>query len=370
MSKCRVLLLVNRWYSDGGVENFLEQLVAETSDIVDYTICSLLTSVNSVVSCDKIGPVLSSGRLQDMFIHGDIIESMMRSGGYSVVHVQASNGGAFYLTNLARRARVPRRIVHSHNAGAESAANPLKKGVGTVSSFIWSSAPTDLWACSSNAGKYLFGNKEYKVFYNGINLERFTFSNEKRERIRRELGVDENVFLLGSIGRVSLQKNPLFQLRVFSKLRELIPSARFCMVGRGDLEQERDAEIEKLNLNESVIVVPHTQESDAFYCAFDALVFPPIFEGLSFVGIESQCCGLPVYASTAIPSELNVTDRLIRLSLEESPSVWAARIEEGSKLFKIADRVSYAGKMRNAGFDKASCFRQIALSYSLPAIRG
>lgn len=103
MGKIRVLLLVNRWYPDGGVENFLEQLVSETSGSIDYAIMSLTTRVDSDAACIKVGPVLSSARVQDMFAQGSSIASVMRRGHYDVVHIHASNGSAFFLADIAKK---------------------------------------------------------------------------------------------------------------------------------------------------------------------------------------------------------------------------------------------------------------------------
>ena len=363
MANPRVLLLVNRWYADGGVENFLEQLVAETSETTDYTICSLITPVDSDADCVKVGPVLKSGRVQDMFTQGSAITAVMAGGSYDVVHIQASNGSAFYLAGLAKKAGIPKRIIHSHNAGAEISGNPLKNLVGSFCVKRWGGAATDLWACSNNAGDYLFGGKPFTVYFNGIDLGKFAYSEEKRARVRREIGVGEDEFLLGSIGRIALQKNPLFQLRVFAELRKLVPNARFCMVGSGDMEAERDAEAERLALGDSLIRVARTSESDAFYSAFDALIFPSVFEGLPFVGIEGQTEGLPIYGSDALPRELEVTDRISFASCDEGPEAWARRIAEGIDGFPAAERALYADKMRAAGFDRGGCFAKIAESY-------
>lgn len=363
MGKTRVLLIINRWNPNGGVEKFLEQLVSETSCSIDYSICSLITPVESCVSCNKIGPVLISGRLTDMFFRRREIETVMQNGGYDVVHIQASNGTAFYLANLARKVGVPHRIVHSHNSGGEGNKNLGKFFVGKLASLLYATAPTKLWACSANAGEYLFGRRDFQVFYNGIDLDEFAFSIDKRLRIRKSLGVNDDQFLLGSIGRISLQKNPVFQLRVYSELRRRIPHARFCMIGQGDLEKERDKEIERLELGDSVITIPCTTETDAFYCAFDALLLPSVFEGLSFVGIESQCCGLPIYCSTAVPDELDVTDRITYLSLDDAPRTWAAIIERDSKTYRVSERFAYSKIMRDEGFDKTSCFSKIAQQY-------
>ena len=363
VGKMRVLLLVNRWYPDGGVENFLEQLVSETSGSVDYTIMSLITPVDSGAACVKVGPVLKSGRVQDMFTQGGAIASAIREGRYDAVHIQASNGSAFFLANLAEKAGVSRRIIHSHNAGAEISGNPLKRAVGTTCAALWSGAATDLWACSVNAGEYLFGKRPFTVYFNGIDLDKFAFSEEKRARVRRELGVTDSEFLLGSIGRIALQKNPLFQLQVFAELRKLVPGARFCMVGSGAMEAERDAEAERLGLSGSLIKVPRTSESDAFYSAFDALVFPSVFEGLPFVGIEGQAEGLPIYGSDALPCELAVTDRISFASTDEGAAAWARRIAKGIDKYRAEERPTYAGKMRAAGFDRGGCFATIATAY-------
>lgn len=363
VGKICVLLLVNRWYPDGGVENFLEQLVSETSGSIDYAIMSLTTRVDSDAACIKIGPVLSSERVQDMFAQSSSIASVMREGHYDVVHIQASNGSAFFLADIAKKAGIPRRIIHSHNAGAEISGNPLKRAVGAACASLFSDAPTDLWACSANAGEYLFGKQPFNVYFNGIDLVRFAFSEQKRANIRGELGVADGEFLLGSIGRIALQKNPLYQLQVFSELRKLVPGARFCMVGSGDMEVERDAEAERLGLGSSLIKVSRTSESDAYYSAFDALLLPSLFEGLPFVGIEGQAEGLPIYGSDVLPRELSITDRILFASTDEAPSTWARRIAEGIDRYRIEERPSYAEKMRAAGFDREACFATIAMAY-------
>lgn len=107
MGKIRVLLLVNRWYPDGGVENFLEQLVSETSGSIDYAIMSLTTRVDSDAACIKIGPVLSSERVQDMFAQSSSIASVMREGHYDVVHIKQATAVPSSLLTLQRKRGSP-----------------------------------------------------------------------------------------------------------------------------------------------------------------------------------------------------------------------------------------------------------------------
>lgn len=363
MPKLRVLILTNRWYSDGGVENFIEQLVSETGNKIAYTIGALITEVESSADCAKMGPLIPTRRIADMYAYGSTIEHAMRKGNFDIVHVQASNGSAFFLCHLAKKAGIGTRIVHSHNAGAETAVNPVKKTIGRLSSALFGRDATDLWACSKNAGKYMFDDRCFATFANGIDIGRFAFSSESRLRIRNSLGVSDSAFLLGSIGRISYQKNPLFQLRVFSELKKLLPEAVFCMIGSGDLEKDVSSEAQRLSLSGSLIRLARTSEPEAFYSAFDALLFAPVFEGLSFVGIEAQCSGLPIYGSEALPNELGITDLIRFDSLEDGSQVWASRIFKGIADYDTGSRDAYAKTLQLSGFGKSECFDRIADAY-------
>lgn len=363
MSNLRVMILTNRWYESGGVENFIRQLVRETHNSVDYVVASLITQVEESLPCEKVGPVIPSGQISGIYTASGKIVRALEGQRCDVIHIQASNGSAFYLALLAKIAGIPKRIVHSHNAGGETDSDAIKKLAGSLSSVVCSRAATDLWACSRNAGEHLFGGRPFTVFMNGIDIAKYTFSNERRIHLRHELGVEEGAFLLGSIGRISKQKNPMFQVRVFSELKRLLPNARFCMVGSGDMEREVDDFIDSLPFSKDIIRVKKTSDAASFYSAFDGLIFPPVFEGLSFVGIEAQCSGLPVYGSDALPRELKITDRIAFWSLSESPSAWAERIASSARSLSIDDRLRYSDVLRDAGFDRKTCFVRIAESY-------
>lgn len=363
MPNPRVMILTNRWYESGGVENFIRQLVRETRDSVDYVVASLITKVEDNLPCEKVGPVIPSGKISGIYTASSIIVRALQGQHCDVIHIQASNGSAFYLARLAKKAGIPKRIVHSHNAGGETDNDAIKKLAGSFSSAVCSRDATDLWACSRNAGEHLFGKRPFTVFTNGIDIAKYAFSEEKRARLRHELKVEEGSFLLGSIGRISKQKNPLFQVLVFSELRRLLPNARFCMVGSGDMKGEVDGLIDSLSLTNDIIRVEKTSDAASFYSAFDGLIFPPLFEGLSFVGIEAQCSGLPVYGSEALPSELKITDRIEFWSLDEPPSAWAERIASGVDSLSTDDRPRYSDVLRDAGFDRKTCFARIAKSY-------
>ena len=360
--KLRVLHLVNRWNPTGGVERFVDSLVKETSDQNDYTIASLITEVETPTNCRKIERLLPNGQIEAMFINGKRLTRVLEQGHYDVVHIHASNGSAFYLAHLAKKAGVPRRIVHSHNTQWDKHLKTLKLCVDRLMKFLYMGSATDRWACASGAGKFLFSDEPFQVFLNSVDSDKFRFSPQSRERIRGQLRIGDRALLLGSMGRITSQKNPLFQLRVFAELRNIIPGSFFCMVGSGEMEGDVIRLADELGISEDIIRVEATSDPAAFFSAFDVLIIPSLYEGLPFTGIEAQCSGLRILASDVMPKELAITDCISFESLGSTPRVWAEKIVQMAKR-ESCERVQYAERVMNAGYDSRKCNARIAEAY-------
>ena len=91
-----------------------------------------------------------------------------------------------------------------------------------------------------------------------------------------------------------------------------------------------------------------TQYSDiaGILQAFDAFVFPSLFEGLGLAIIEAQAAGLPCVASTAVPQETNVTPYISYLDLDSDTAVWVDKIAETKVQMLNTDRLSISEKAR------------------------
>lgn len=363
--KIRVLHLMNRWYPKGGIEHFIQSLVERTAfnNNIEYHIASMLTSVNSSVPCAKHGPILKSGSILGLPFEIASLGNFLKTGKYDVIHIHTNNGTGFLYAHAAKKAGVIKRVVHCHNAGVGQSCKRLKEVSGSLLRSMYLKDATDRWACSANAGEYLFSHEKFRVFLSGIDIDAFKFSIEARSRIRAKLGVDKEVILVGNIGRLASQKNPIFQLHVFKEFLKFVPSAKFCMVGRGELESDRDEYISNEKLTESVICIPETSEPASYYSAFDVLLFPPIFEGLTFVGIEAQCSGLPIVSSDVVPKELKMTELISFFSLRESPERWAEELWRVVQIHGSEDRSKYSALVAQAGYDIDGCFQKIAKAY-------
>lgn len=230
---------------------------------------------------------------------------------------------------VAKHAGVPIRIAHSHStANKKELLRTVTKDALRPFSRL---NPTELAACGVHSAQWLFGEKAVKqgrVHYikNAVDLERFSFNQASREKLRKEFGLSDQ-FVIGQVGRFSKQKNQLFSIRVFRELLSSIPNAVLVFLGIGNTMREAKKLALELGIADSVRFVGVRDDVANWYSAFDTLLLPSLYEGLGMVAIEAQSTGLPILASNYVPQEAFVAHDLIHvLSLKDSPRVWANQI--------------------------------------------
>lgn len=169
------------------------------------------------------------------------------------------------------------------------------------------------YGCSREAGisRYgasIAGSKRFSVWYNAIDYARFAYHASVRQDIRKRLGIPQNAFVLGHVGRLTWAKNHAFLLEVFAEVHRRHPEARLLLVGDGELREEIKAQVQQLGLDDSVYFAGSVDDPERYLCAMDVFVFPSHYEGLSTVNIEAQVSGLPCIVSTGVPREVSIAD--------------------------------------------------------------
>ena len=272
------------------------------------------------------------------------IMELFRKNQYQIVHSHMNTLGVFSLWG-AQRAGVPNRIMHNHSVAGkgETKKNFVKYLLRPFAKIY----PTQLCACSESAGRWLYGDSEFRVFNNAIDLEKFSFDAQKRAALRKELGL-EGKFVVGHIGRFCYAKNHEYLIDVFNEIYQKRADAVLLLVGEGELEKNVRNKVDGLGLNSCVKFMGTENDTSGFYQAMDVFVLPSRYEGLGLVAIEAQTCSLPVICSTEVPKEAGITDIIEYVDLKESPQKWAEIIIKKGKCRK---KVDTSAEIRNAGFD-------------------
>lgn len=220
------------------------------------------------------------------------------------------------------------RISHSHLAQQHGG---WKKQAAGFCKWLDRISATEYFACSQDAGIYLFGQKAWDagsvhILNNAIETGAFRYDPVRAARYRQELGLEDAV-VIGNVGRFTEQKNQDFSLDIFREFRTLCPGSKLVLAGSGpDLERIR-ARTEEMGLQDAVLFPGSVTEPQKWYQIMDAFLFPSRYEGLGIVAVEAQAASLPVLASDVVPEAIVVSDWVEFLPLDASARCWAEALQ-------------------------------------------
>ena len=357
MKKKRICCFCEKWES-GGIESFLHNILMHmdlTAMEVDIVAAKLSDSVFSTPLKEKGVQFFElSGNPNNLVVNHSKFRRLLKEREYDVVHVNAFHGLSLKYLDLARKANVPVRIAHSHGTGLrESRTKKLKLMAHAFGSDFYAGSATHIWACSRKAAEFLYSmdmliEDGYGFVPNGIDTERFRFDATSRAFVREELGLFDEL-LVGTVGRLSQEKNQEFLLDVFSEIHKQEPNSRLLLVGDGDKRESLQNKAKKLGIESQVIFFGATTAVEKMLCAMDVFVFPSFMEGLGISAVEAQANGLPVLCSDCIPNEARLTENLEALPLSDGIEVWAEVALRMAKTEK--ERIVGADEVKTAGFD-------------------
>lgn len=230
---------------------------------------------------------------------------------------------------FGKRAGIPVRIIHSHSTGNQQAIERKMSLFHQLSEKhsrrVLDQYATHMFACSKVAGDWMFDGRAYEIIKNGIQISKYQYQDMYRKTLRSKYGLGKGI-VIGIIGRISAQKNPLFSVKIIKELVQKEASLRAIFVGDGELRQNTEGAVKQEGLEEAVEFIGAVDNVNEWLSVVDVLLMPSLFEGLPYVLVEAQTAGLPCVVSTAVSEEANISGQLKYVSLEEKPSVWAEAV--------------------------------------------
>ncbi len=238
------------------------------------------------------------------------LTDLIRAGSYDLVHTHCAKAGV--LGRLAaHRAGVP-AIVHTfHCLPWKVGADPSRTGLRRLKEdakgalYVWieryTARSTDAIITVAEANREeairmgLAPAGKIRTIPSGLDVERFTVPAD-RAGVRRDLGVDPASLLIGWVGRLSVQKDPVTFVRAARIALAGRPDLRFVLVGDGPLRSEVDAE---RGGDERIVLTGYRDDVPGILRALDFFALSSIWEGLGRSLTEALLVGLPV-ACTAV----------------------------------------------------------------------
>lgn len=180
------------------------------------------------------------------------------------------------------------------------------------------------------AVKNMFHTNNVITVNNGINFDKFDRRLYDRDAIRRSLGVEEDVKLIGHIGSFSEQKNHELLIDIFEEYIKKNAKAKLLLVGKGVLKEQIITEVGKKDLGAYTIILENRSDVPQLMCAMDVFIFPSRWEGFPIVLIEAQAIGVRCVISDRITKDAILTDKVSVVGLDATVEQWIEVIDDAS----------------------------------------
>lgn len=248
---------------------------------------------------------------------------------YKIVHSHLDCMAGIPL-KYAKKNGVPVRIAHAHNSNQVKDKKYLlklffKRNIVRHSNYRF--------ACSKDAGDWMFSGGKYHVLYNAIDAKTYQYNVDKRLHMRDALGIPMDALVVGEVARFSEQKNHEYLIDIFKELLDKNSGAKLLLVGEGPLMGKLKSKCQMLGIAEDVIFTGLREDVADLLQAMDVFVMPSLFEGLPVVMIEAQAAGLSCVISDKVSLECEKTKGLVKqVPLSADMSVWVDTILESAKI--------------------------------------
>lgn len=273
---------------------------------------------------------------------------------YIAIHEHISSLTSIDPAYYAKKYGIPVRIFHSHSSSIQKSLR--LHWVHTILHYL-NKPKVHSWAthylgCSDKAldwaYKYTGVRSKAIMVNNGIDSEKYIYNEAIRKDVRNELGIENDDFVIGHVGRFIPLKNQGFLVDILEELHKSIPTAKLMLVGEGETMDEVRAKAETKGLKKYTVFTGVRSDVMRLMQAMDVFVMPSWFEGLPVSLVEAQAAGLPVVASESISHDSDITGTILFKSINESADEWAKSIVKWKEKCGRSNNIE---KIKKAGFD-------------------
>lgn len=147
------------------------------------------------------------------------------------------------------------------------------------------------------------------VIHNPVNTVEFRPARgDERTEVRARFNIPDSALVLGSVGRLSFQKDPQTMYQAVAEAMRTHANLWLCHVGRGEMEAGLRALTERLGIAARVVTIPYLESPAEIYRAFDAFAVTSRYEaGWPLVVLEALASDLPVIV-TACPGASKISE--------------------------------------------------------------
>ena len=334
--KINILIGYVTEFSRGGVNFYIKNVIQSlNAEKVSIDILTNVVTDELKKDAEFLGVnILTTDRLTRPYARYQQTKKIVQKKKYDIVYFNISE--AFNcICNLAVKKYSDAVIItHSHNSSNDD-SNRIKRFVARTMNAICRPVVRKnsdyYYACSEIAGEWLFGkkitnNEKFRIIRNTVDVNKFKFDQEKRKVIKTKYKIADNTLVIGFVGNLLYQKNPLFLIDIFAAIEKKHSQSFLFILGDGEMKNDITSKTKQLKLEDKICLTGNVSNVNEYMSAFDCFLLPSFFEGLPIVGVEAQVNGLECFFANTITEEVSISDKTNFIPLESGAEAWADMI--------------------------------------------
>src|SRR5215213_2814541 len=295
------------------------------------------------------------------------LRAYIRQGKYDIVHTHSSVAGVIGRW-AALTARVPVIVHHVHGWGLQEEMSRISRMLYLIMERVCATFTDRLIAVSRPTIEKgltfrICPEDKFALIYNGIDLEKFQQPMDK-QKIYLELGLDPECKMVGMIGRLDRQKNPLDFIRAAAMVIKEYPKVQFLIAGEGSLRPECERLINELGLANKFFLLGYRNDINKILPALTLTVLSSLWEGLPVLFQEAMSAGKPIIANNIDGArDVIINGETGYLVTPRQPREMADRILELLNNDDLSYEMGITAKQHSEQFSSERMVREIETLY-------
>lgn len=298
--------------SPGGVERYIKMLLENfnRSDFINILVCSY--EYNQEHYSGLVDEFITVNMMREINMQSDInaifkVRKLIKKYKPDIVYTHSSKAGA--IGRIANLGLNSKSVYNAHGWAFNMDCSKRKrrlyqiieKGLAITTDKIIVISDFEKDSALKNN---ICGENKIEVLFNGIDIEKYDSNREKYKVTKKSLGIPENAYVIGSVGRLSKQKAPDVFFEAAKEIKKYIPSAHFLWVGDGEEKENVQKIIKKYNLSTCTTLTGWVDEPMQYIFLFDQAMLLSRWEGFGLALAEYMYAEKAIVATRidAIPN--------------------------------------------------------------------
>lgn len=191
MKKKINILQIGMSENQGGIETYIYNLY-KNSNKEEFQFDFIDISKNKIAFYDELEEIGARiykvvPRTKNYLRHIKELKKIIKNNNYDVIHIHIMDYSWFEPIIIANKDYNAKLILHSHNASSSNTWSKKHWLLHKIGKRLCEKVKANYVACGEKAGQFMFGDKQFNVFNNGIDIDKFKFDENNRKKIRSRI---------------------------------------------------------------------------------------------------------------------------------------------------------------------------------------